>query len=84
MARKRVLDVDNENDLDDLVDRMVELAEGMDIAEDVLDDHVMEVGEQSANDANGGGLEAQIRFLLTHGMDEKELKNILEAAEGGL
>ena len=84
MARKRVLDVDNENDLDDLVDRMVELAEGMDIAEDVLDDHVMEAGEQAANDANGGGLEAQIRFLLTHGMDEKELKNILEAAEGGL
>jgi len=80
MARKRAT---TDNDLDDLVDRLVELAEKLGIAEDALDDHVVEAGEQSANDANGEGLEAQIRFLLTHGMDEKELKNILEAAEGG-
>jgi len=72
-----------DNDLDDLVDGLVELAEKLGIAEDALDDYVVEAGEQSANDANGGGLEAQIKFLLTHGMDEKELKNILEAAEGG-
>jgi hypothetical protein len=81
MARKRI---DPENELDDVVDRMVDLAERLGVPEDVLDDHVMEAGEQAANDANGAGLEAQVRFLLTNGMDEKELKNILETAENGL
>lgn len=64
-------------DVSEIKQRLVEYAKKMDIGEDVLAEHVIDLKSQEACDINNGGVEDQISYLMNH-LSEEEIKDAME------
>lgn len=62
--------------LDAEVKRLTKLAKEHNVGENFLDEHVHDLASSLASDANNGGVEGQIKFLLTHWNDEDGLREV--------
>ncbi len=69
--------VEDDEDQDRAIDRLLKHAEDIDACETSLDEVVIDCKTAEASNVNNGGLQAQIQFLLDSGLDEAEIKDSL-------